>query len=259
MWNLIAYYLRFCRVQRGLSGEDLGKIIGASKPTVSRIENGTKRLDETDASKIDRAWNTGGLFAFMVWYATLGHDPEWFQEYVKYEQRAEVMRIFEANTVPGLLQTEDYARAVLEGGMHPNPMELFRERMARQGILNADRETPPHLVVLLSQAVLDWPIGGVDVLREQLAHLLEMAERPHITINVLPRTAGAHPGVDGSFSIMSGDFGDVAYTVSPGGGRLVSAPSDVRRYALRFDRISAKALPEGPSLDLIKQTMEAMT
>ncbi|GAA4138128.1 helix-turn-helix transcriptional regulator [Actinomadura keratinilytica] len=259
MWDFIAYYLRFCRVQRRLSGEELGRIMGVSKPTVSRIENGMKRLDETGAVAVDKAWNTGMLFTLMVWYATLGHDPQWFVQYVDKEQKAEVLKVFEAQVIPGLLQTEDYARVLLSGGMKANVEELLQERMARQVVLT--KEEPVELQVLITEAAVEHPVGNPEIMRAQLARLLEVSEWRHVGIRVVPRTfeAGAHPGLDGSFSIMSGSYGDLVYATSPGGGRLVSTTTEVRSYAIRYDRIGLKALPEGPSRDLIRSKMEEYT
>ncbi|MFG2016829.1 hypothetical protein, partial [Actinomadura geliboluensis] len=77
MWALIAYYLRFCRLQRKLTGDLMGEILNCSKSTVSRLETGALKLDEKQATTLDQAWDTGGIFGFLVWYATLGHDPDW--------------------------------------------------------------------------------------------------------------------------------------------------------------------------------------
>lgn len=82
MWNLIAVYLRLCREQRGQSGETVGRVINASKATVSRIETGKDRLDSTQARLLDTAWETGGIFEWLVFYASIGHAPQWLAEYV---------------------------------------------------------------------------------------------------------------------------------------------------------------------------------
>lgn len=113
------------------------------------------------------------------------------------------------------------------------------------------------LWVLLTESALDRPVGDAEMMRKQLAYLLEVSERPNIGIRVVPRSARAHFGLDGSFKIMSGDYGDIAYTESPGGGRLVPSASEVRSYVLRYDRIGQKALPEDLSRDLIKKVTEA--
>jgi transcriptional regulator with XRE-family HTH domain len=258
MWALIAYYLRFCRQQRKLTGELMGEVMGCSKSTVSRLETGELRMDPTHARAIDRHWNTGGLFSLLVWYATLGHDPDWFKQYLDLENRASVIKIWEVNLVPGLLQTADYARAGLRSGGVKDLEAALEGRLFRQTIL--DRPEPPVLWVLLAESLLDLPCGGPKAMKAQLAHLLSLSERPNIGMRVVPKAAGHHPGLDGAFMIltMTDPYGDVAYVEAPGGGRLVPNVAEVASYALRYDRIGHQALPGGPSRDLINRIMEAM-
>ncbi|WP_051301503.1 Scr1 family TA system antitoxin-like transcriptional regulator [Actinomadura rifamycini] len=255
MWDFIAFYLRFCRNKRGLSGEAVGRVIKTSKATVSRIENGVDRLDGQRAALLDKEWNTGGVFSLLVWYASIGHDPEWLAQLKTFEQRARMIRIFEPMLITGLLQTEDYARALLHGGGVADPEPSVAERMERREVL--DRA---FVLLILSEVALRWPVGSPEIMRAQLAHLLEMADRPNITVHVIPQSfeTGAFPGLDGGLKLVTGnDFGEVAYTESLGGGRLISSPVDVAEYGIIYARISAKALPEHRSRDLIKQAMEA--
>ncbi|MGI8333181.1 helix-turn-helix domain-containing protein [Actinomadura scrupuli] len=252
----MAYELRFCRVQRALSGQDLAKILNCARSSVSRLETGEAKLDEKQAVVLDKAWDTGGRFSLMLWYARLGHHPDWLKQYLDIEATASVIKIYEAIVVPGLLQLPEYAHALLASGGVPDVDAAVERRMARQAIL--DQDPAPLLWILLSEGVLDWPIGGQEVMRRQLARLLEAAEMPNIGIRVVPRSAGAHAGADGSFMIMTGEYGDIAYTESPGGGRLVPSAVEVRSYQTRYDRIGQHALPERASRDLIKQFMEAM-
>lgn len=259
MWDFVAYYMRFQRTQRGMSGEALGRVINVGKAQVSRIETGTQRLDARQAIALDKLWNTGRLFYLLVWYASIGHDPAWFAQHLHIEQRSEMQRIYEASVVPGLLQTPEYAEALLRSGIESNPDQILADRLQRQDLLL--RDDPPHLTVLLSQNALDWPVGSPEIMHGQLARLLDEAQRDNVILRALPRTwaTGAHPGLNGSFKLMSGDnFGEVAYTESPGGGRLVSSPPDVRSYGIRFERISAKALDEGASLKLIQKITEEL-
>ncbi|MFI0482737.1 helix-turn-helix domain-containing protein [Actinomadura sp. 9N215] len=255
MWDLTAWYLRFLRNQREISGTQLGHVMGASTTEVSRIETGQVRLDGKRAALIDRRWKTGGILGHLVWYASLGHDPEWFSQYKELEQRARFIRTFEAQVIPGLLQIEAYARALISGVPTPDLDTRLVRRMERQGIFTAD--PAPQLGVVVSQHALEWPVGSPEIMRAQLAALLEASERH--SVRVVPKTfgTGAYPGLDGSFTLMSGDdYGEVAYTESPEGGRLVSSPPDVMLFAVRYDRICGKALPEGPSRDLIRKVME---
>jgi len=259
MWDFAAYYMRFQRTQRGMSGEALGRVINVSKAQVSRIETGVQRLDAKQAIALDKLWNTGRLFYLLVWYASIGHDPQWFAQHLKVEQRSAMLRIYEANVIPGLLQTPEYAEALLCSSIEVDPDQVLADRLQRQDLLL--RDAPPHLTVLLSQNALDWPVGSPEIMCGQLTRLLEEAQRDNVILRALPRTwaTGAHAGLGGSFKLMSGDdFGEVAYTESPGAGRLVSSPADVRTYGIRFERISAKALDEGTSFELIRKIMEEM-
>ncbi|URM95124.1 helix-turn-helix transcriptional regulator [Actinomadura madurae] len=258
MWALIAYYLRFCRLQRKLTGDLMGEIIGCSKSTVSRLETGVLRLEASQAMALDRHWDTGGIFSFLVWYATLGHDPNWFRQYINLEQRASVIKTWQVDLVPGLLQTPDYARACLSSGDLKDVESAIEKRLARQALL--DGAEPPTLWFLLSQTLLEIPCGGAKVMKAQLAHILEQSHRPNVGVRVVPKSVGAHPGLDGSFMLMTlaAPHTEVAYVEAPGGGRLVSSITEVASYALRYDQIGQHALPEGLSRDLIMQVMEVM-
>jgi transcriptional regulator with XRE-family HTH domain len=256
MWAFIAYYLRFCRQQRKLNGDLMGEILGCSKSTVSRLETGEGKLDETQAALLDQKWDTGGLFGILLAYARLGHDPDWFKQYLDIEPLASVIRIWQVDLVPGLLQTPDYARANLAAGGVKDIDGDLAKRLKRQEILDGD--TPPELFVLLAEGLLEIPGGGAKVMRAQHAHLLNLSERPNIAVRIVPKAAGLHPGLDGSFMIMTTEAGDLAYVEAPGGGRLVPSPPDVRSFAIKYDRIGLEALPTGPSRDLIRRAMESM-
>lgn len=257
LWGLIAYYLRFCRQQRGLTGEQAGQVMGYTKSTVSKLETGVMRLDAPTALKIDKAWNTGGIFSFLVHFATLGHDPDWFRQYVDFEVKAKMIRLWENEWVPGLLQTREYAMAGLTAGGIDNLEEAVEARMARQTLLTSD--DPPLLWVLLDQGVIEQPVGGPEVMRTQLAWLLEASDHPKVNIRIVPRSVGAHPGMDGAFMVLSLPSGDVAYSEAAGGGRLVAVPDEVMSYVVRYERLSQEALPLGLSRDMIRQAMEAMS
>lgn len=254
LWNLIAFYLRLQRTQRGLSGEALGHLMKASKATVSRIENGVERLDGTRAALIDKGWNTGGLYSLLVWYASIGHDPEWFGQYTEFEQRSRMIRMFDPLAISGLFQTEDYARALFEAGGMSDVEHAVAMRMSRKGVL--DRA---FITAILSENAIRWPVGSPKVMVAQLDHLITLAERPNIVIHVVPQTfeTGAYPGMDGPIRLINGDgFGDLAYAEAQGAGRLVSSPEDVNGYAVSYARIAAKALPDNLSQKLIMKVSE---
>ncbi|MFF5258273.1 DUF5753 domain-containing protein [Actinomadura viridis] len=130
------------------------------------------------------------------------------------------------------------------------------KRLSRQAVL--DKVYPPELSVLLSESVLDIPVGGPAIMRAQLDHLLAMAQRPNIVVRVVPRDAGAHEGLDGPFKVFTVREGDVGFVEAPTGGRLVPEPDQARELRARFDRIGHVALPVHSSQRLIKSLMEGM-
>ncbi|WP_146087307.1 DUF5753 domain-containing protein [Thermomonospora echinospora] len=234
----------------------MAKIMNCTKGTVSNLEHARPgyRLDERQAKAIDEYFGLGVHFQRMVRYAKSGHDPDWSRQHTLYEQRALTIRTYEAMVVPGLLQTEDYARALLTAGYADDVETWVKRRMSRQAVLaKSDR---PHLWVIISQNVLDWPVGGAAVMAAQLARLLEISEMPNVTLRVLPRSVGAHLGLEGTFKIVSVKEGDVVYMEACGGGRLTQDLTDVRKYHVRYDRIGADALPRNSSRDLIRRAME---
>lgn len=256
MWAWLAHDLRFYRTRHKLTGEQFGRIIGVVRSTVSRYELGELKINEDQAMALDHKFYTGGHFLRLLTYAKLGHNPDWFIEHVSYEARAAMLRIYELALIPGLFQTEAYARALMEDAGIEDLEEQLAARLARQEIFN--RKPRPLIWVLLTQNALDWPVGGPEVMREQLAGLLELSLLRNVMVRVVPRTAGATIGLDGAFKVLSVQEGDVAYTEAHGGGRLILSTAEVRHFGIRYDRIGAKALPDDASRTLIQQVMEAM-
>ncbi|MGI5324349.1 helix-turn-helix domain-containing protein [Actinomadura nitritigenes] len=254
MWAFIAYYLRFQRRQHGLTAARLSEIMGCAQSTTSRLENLEQRLTQAYAERVDKALNTGGVFSVLVYYARRASDPDWFRTFVDQERDAFTIRIFAGQFVPGLLQIEAYARALLASGRNRDIESALSVRMARQSILR--RPEPPELWVTLSENVLDWPVGGDKVLKEQLAYLLTLSKLPTVRMRIVPRRTGAYEGLDGSFMILTGDQGEVAFVEAPNAGRLVTDGSEVQEFKDRFERIGAHALDMDSSKNLIAKLME---
>ncbi|GAA0597347.1 helix-turn-helix domain-containing protein [Actinomadura livida] len=256
LWDLIAVQLRRHREERKMSGSKLADFLDLDRSSVSRLESGGMKLQVKHARLLDREWQTGGLFAFLVGFAIAGHDTEWFKAHAEMELRASELRIWELSWIPGLFQSEDYARAMFEAaGLHDIDAHLAL-RMKRQEVLN--RDPGPVMRVFLDQGVIEQPVGAPEIMRAQLATLLERAQHPNITFRIVPRCVGAHMGRDGSFKIMTVAHSEVAYTEACGGGRLVMDGTEVRSFRLRFDRISDRALPVDASIELIKRIMEGL-
>ncbi|WP_311044676.1 DUF5753 domain-containing protein [Streptomyces sp. ID38640] len=161
--------------------------------------------------------------------------------------------------VPGLLQTDAYARALLRTS-RPRDTDaqierLVSARMERQSILAGS--SPPLLWCILDEAVVRRPVGGPMVMRDQLEHLLTQVQSSHVVMQVLPFGAGEHPVMGGSLTLLSFERGpDVAYTESSHSGELIEAPEDVAEYTLAYDLLQAKALPPDESVTLVRSALE---
>ncbi|MGP4025987.1 DUF5753 domain-containing protein [Actinomadura sp. 3N407] len=174
--------------------------------------------------------------------------------HLEHEAKASHPKIWELGWIPGLFQTDGYARAMFEASGVEDVEEGVAARISRQTCL--DRKPRPRIWVILDQGVLDQPVGGPAIMREQLAHLIELASQSNITVRIVPREVGAHVGRDGSFKIMTVDGADVVYTVAQGCGRLVQDAAEISSYRVWYDLIGDVALPKDASLRLLIDTME---
>ncbi|WP_349666483.1 DUF5753 domain-containing protein [Actinomadura xylanilytica] len=206
------------------------------------------------SKRLDKAWGTGGHFERLHLFACTGHDPDWFKQYVQYEMVAEIIKVFHGKSIPLLLQTEAYAQGVLRAAGHVDEAEATtRARMKRQEILV--RKNPPFVWVVIDQEVLECIVGGRQVMREQIAHLIRLAEMPRVCVRIVPREAGWHPGHDGPFQVLKVLGREVAYAGAQVGGRLIEAGDEADILAVRFDEIGALALSRAASLDLMRRTI----
>lgn len=254
LWSWLAFEVRRWRTEAEYSRARLGRLIGVPRQTVNNVESGLRPPTEEQCTEMDKLYNSGGFFKRLLMFARLAHERDWFRQYTQYGARALVLKVYEGQWVPGLLQTPDYARACLRTGLPEDLEAEVKRRLDRQSILN--RRTPPILHVLLDQAVPQRWVGGREVMKEQLAHLLEMSERPHITLRVVPWSEGEHPGMDGAFAWIKVPEGDLAFCEAAKGGRLIREPAEVLDLAVRYDRIGAVALTVDASRRLIKEVME---
>ncbi|MFB4306592.1 Scr1 family TA system antitoxin-like transcriptional regulator [Actinomadura sp. GTD37] len=257
LWSWLAFDLRFYREARGLTQAEVGKIIGVTKQQVHNLESGIRKPSKTQTRTLDAAWGTGGHFSRLRKYAEEGHDLNWFRAFVLYEARARSIRTYTSSVIHGLLQTPEYARALLVAGYVDDVDAAFAARMSRQEVLA--RPQPPDVWALINESALDQPVGGPEVMRRQLAHLLEASRLPNVVLRAVPRRVGAHMGLDGSFTVISTKGENVAYLEALGGGRLAQESADVAKFAVRFDRIGADAMSRTDSRALIERIMEAMT
>ncbi|MBT2488891.1 helix-turn-helix domain-containing protein [Streptomyces sp. ISL-96] len=247
--------LRRQREAHGLKQGQLGDIIFCTGSLVGQIET-TKKVPTRDFSeRVDAALGTDGIFSRLVGLVLRSQLPTWFQPYAEMESRAAYISTYQAQLVYGLLQTEEYARAVLATGMPGDLQGLVAARMERQRIL--DRERPPLAWAILDEAVLHRPIGGREVMRRQLARLLEFVGHRWMRIQVLPFAAGEHTSLDGSFTTMRfEDDPDIIYTEDLISGHMTANPETVREAALRYAHLQAAALSVEDSAALITRVME---
>ncbi|MFD7685938.1 helix-turn-helix transcriptional regulator [Streptomyces sp. NPDC059781] len=247
--------LRRQREAHGLKQGQLGEIIFCTGSLIGQIET-TKKVPTRDFSeRVDAALGTDGLFSRLIGLVLRSQLPTWFQPYAEMEARAAYISTYQAQLVHGLLQTEEYARAVLATGMSDDLEGLVAARVERQRIL--EREHPPLTWVVLDEAVLHRPIGGHEVMRRQLAHLLEFTSHRWMHVQVLPNKAGAHSSLAGSFTAMRFENDpDIVYTEDLISGHMTANPETVKEAALRYARVQAAALSSEESVELIARLME---
>jgi hypothetical protein len=230
--------------------------LDCDRSTVSRYESGLLKLTRKHAEIIDREWGTQGMFTSLVALAGASDEGDWFTGLTEYERRASRIRMWETLYVPGLFQTPDYALATFTGNAVADPQAALERRLARQAAV-FDRPNPPHLTAILNWTVLAQSVGPPELMREQLARLVELSEHPSVSIRVLERQDRAHPGLDGSFKIVSVDGRDLAYTEAVTRGRFLTDPLDVEEVAIRYDRIGDIAAPVDPSRALLAAELES--
>ncbi|MFD7627418.1 Scr1 family TA system antitoxin-like transcriptional regulator [Streptomyces sp. NPDC059851] len=251
--------LRKLRMRAGLTQRQLGDKIPIAHSRIAQFELGKEVPPEDVNAKLDVLLGAEGDLADLWGHIKRTPYPDWARTYMALEQQARKVEKYMAHTVPGLLQTEAYARALLSVARPSVGLQLGRmleARMRRQDVLT--RHDPPVLWVILDEAVLRRPVGDVATFREQLAHILRVTgERDHVTVQVLPFERGEHPLLGGSLTVLSlSNRSGVAYMESSHSGELVESAEAVAEYALALDHLRAQALPPGQSADLIQAVME---
>ncbi|WP_030751218.1 helix-turn-helix domain-containing protein [Streptomyces sp. NRRL F-5135] len=260
MAALFGARVRRLRTTAGLTQAELGDRTHVVSTRITQIERASGAKPTLALARaLDAALGADDLLVELWPYVYREAFPDWSRKFMAYSERAVAIREYAAHVVPGLLQTEPYARAVLSLDVLLDGEEQLAERvtarMGRQGRLSsADR---PELCVILDEAVLRRPIGNHGVMRQQLARLLGVAAERHITVQVLPFDQGGHEAMGGSLTILTlPDGSEVAYTEGSDYGQLIEEPAHVNRYKVIYDRLRAAAVPPLMSLDMIRSTME---
>ncbi|SHI25900.1 helix-turn-helix domain-containing protein [Streptomyces sp. 3214.6] len=249
------FELRRLREAAGLTQRQLGDILNYTGSLVGQVETARKVPTPEFSERVDAALGTGGLFSRLVELVLRSQLPAWFQQVAELQARAVEICSFETHMILGLLQTAAYARAVLGALDRRNLDDRTAVRMARQRIF--EKKEPPVFWAVLSEAALHQEIGGRDVMRGQLTHLLTFEDDPRVNIQILPFTSGAHAGLQGSFDIYR-FVGDptIVYTEGYGSGHPTANPDTVKDCSLRYDHLRAAALSLRDSAELIRRVME---
>ncbi|SDD56140.1 helix-turn-helix domain-containing protein [Streptomyces prasinopilosus] len=244
----------------GLTQAELGArthVVGTRITQIERASGAKPTLELARA--LDAVLGADDLLVELWPYVYREAFPDWSRRFMEYSERAEVIKQYAAHVVPGLLQTEDYARAVLSLDALLESDEQLEERvtarMGRQRRLSSPAR--PELCVVLDEAVLRRPIGDHAVMRKQLARLIDAAAERHITVQVLPFDQGGHEAMGGSLTVLTlPDGSETAYTEGADYGQLIEETTDVGRYKVIYDRLRAAALPPVMSLGMIRSAME---
>lgn len=269
---LLGAQLRRLRESAGVTRDDAGYHIRASGSKISRMELGRVSFKERDVTDlleyygIDDVAEKEKLVQLTreanatPWYQKFQDVvPDWFHVFVGLEEAAQLIRVYEVQFVPGLLQTEEYARAVIvQGAPGLDPDEVERRvalRMGRQKLLT--RENPPRYWVVMDEAALRRPMGGRDVHVGQIERLIDLVGEPNITIQVMPFRYGGHAAEGGAFTIMrfpETDLPDVVYMEYLTGAHYIDKPEEVERYAAVMERLSVA----GTSPDRTREILSGM-
>jgi transcriptional regulator with XRE-family HTH domain len=268
---LLGAQLRRLREAAGVSAAKAGYEIRASRSKISRMETGRVRFKVRDVKDLLTLYGlTDGQQRSEVldlamrssapdWWARYGDIlPGWFETYLGLESAAVSIRSFEVQFVPGLFQTEDYARAVTRLGHKAASAEEIERRVAlrirRQDLLT--RQPPPHIWSVMDEAVLRRPFGGAAVMRAQLRRLIEASELPDVTLQVVPFNRGGHAGASGAFSILrfaEQDLPDVVFIEQLTSAVYLDQRVDVEHYLEVADQLSGEALTPADTLRFIER------
>lgn len=247
--------LKAARAGADVSQEGLATLIKWSPSTVAAIETGRRRPTMEFAVAADQALGTGGLLAGLLKDDDGLSGPSWFESWPGHEECAARLCYFEPCLVPGLLQTEEYARTVFSaGGLYRSDRveDLVNLRMSRQRLLH--REDPPECVFVIDESALRRPVGGPDAMDRQLGWLLEAAELPPVRLHVLPLTVGAHVSMGGGFVLAQLPGDDRLLCLDNAArGQIADHPEWIGLVQRKWEHLLGEALSESASIDLINK------
>ncbi|OWA21694.1 transcriptional regulator [Streptomyces sp. CS057] len=261
MAALFGSRLRKLRVAAGLTQTEVGLLAHVVGSRIAQLERATGAKPTLELTRVlDKELVADELLIDLWPYVYREAYPDWSRAFIAYSARAAVIREYASHVVPGLLQTPEYARALLSVGHTLRDAEHLEERLEARldrqvRLTGPDR---PELWIILDEAVLRRPVGGAAVMQGQLEKLLRMAEEPNVTIQVLPFDQGAHGSLGGSLTVLvMPDGTEIAYTEGAHYGQLTEEPDEVERFVLTYDQLRAMALPPLMSLAMIRSVLEA--
>jgi uncharacterized protein DUF5753/helix-turn-helix protein len=272
---LLGAQLRRLRETAGVSRDDAGYHIRASGSKISRLELGRVSFKERDVSDLLDLYHVAGeqkdqlvqltreANATPWWQKYREVVPDWFQVYVGLEEAATLIRVYEVQFVPGLLQTEEYARAVvMQGSPGLSPDEVDNRvnvRLGRQRLFA--KENAPRLWAIVDEAALRRPMGGRDVLAGQIKRLMEAVSEPNITLQVMPFKYGGHGAEGGAFTIMrfpEADLPDMVYMEYLTGAHYIDKPDEVEVYAAVMERLSVAGTSPEKTRDILADILKEL-
>ena len=273
---LVGAQLRRLRTDLGLSRAEAAEAIRASEWKIHRLENGQVGFKERDLADLLTLYGVTDpdlveeLLALAAdanspgWWQHYGDVlPQWFRNYVDLEAAAILIRTYEGQFIPGLLQTDDYMRALVHGAhLEDSNEEIGRRvrlRMARQMLLT--REQPPRLWAVVDEAALRRPVGGPEVMRGQLERLLEASKAPNVTLQILPFATGAHPAMGSSFSILrfpDQELPDVVYLEHLTNAVYLDKRPEVERYLDVMELLCDQSEPPARTVELLSAILDEL-
>ncbi|MFJ4842483.1 helix-turn-helix domain-containing protein [Streptomyces sp. NPDC088746] len=250
--------LRRLREIKGMTAEEVAERLLVSQSKISRLENGRRSISQRDVRDlcgvyevedhriVDSLMQMAKDSRQQGWWHAFGDIP--YSVYIGLETDAESLRVYEPQVVPGLLQTRGYAEALINGALPEAPPSDIEKRVnvraRRQDRVNAP-EHPLRLWAVIDESALRRLVGGKQVMIEQLEHLIEQSQLPHVTVQVLPFDMGAHPGINGQYAIL--EFPDAAdssvvYIEGVTSDLYLEKANDVQRYSVMYEHLRAQAL-----------------
>ena len=272
--RLLGAQLRRLRERQGITREEAGYAIRASGSKMSRLELGRVGFKERDVTDLLSLYGVTDekdretLLALAQdanspgWWHRYGDIlPGWFETYVGLEEAAALIRTYEVQFIPGLLQTAEYARSVISLGNSASPPDEIEQRVGlritRQKLLS--REGGPRLWAVVDEAALRRSIGGRDVIRGQLERLIETTKLPGIILQVLPFRAGGHAAEAGAFTILrfpESDLPDVVYVEQLTSALYLDRPDDVDAYMEAMERLSVVSAPPDNTAEILSRILQ---